>query len=316
MKEKVKDLIEQLLAGNTKALSRVISLSEDCSDSAVEIINEIFPKTGQAKVIGLTGAPGAGKSSLVNQLVTHLVAKKFKVGVLATDPSSPISGGAVLGDRIRMNQHFENSSVFIRSMANRGALGGISESIYDAVFSLDAAGFDYILIETVGVGQSEVDIAQIADTVVVVLVPGMGDHVQLLKSGILEIGDVFAVNKADIGGADQFAQELLSSNSLGPEPDWKAPIVKTDAISGLGVDELLSELQRHHQWAKTTSALENRRQGFLKRSLAAFIEKEFRASLASDSKKQAVVKAAEREIETRTKSPKVLARQVLDKILN
>jgi LAO/AO transport system kinase len=239
------ELSERLLSGDVRALARGISLVEEGAPAAVDLLRAIFPGTGHATVIGVTGAPGAGKSSLVDRLVAEYRKTREKVGVVAVDPSSAYSGGAILGDRVRMLDHSTDPGVFIRSMATRGHLGGLSRAANDAIDLLDAAGFDPILVETVGVGQDEVEVVKTADAVVVVLVPGMGDDVQAIKAGILEIADLFVINKADRNGADRLHTELdymlsLSESSSRPTPE----ILRAVATAGEGIAELREGLAR------------------------------------------------------------------------
>lgn len=248
------DFLDQVPKHNLRAVSRLITLIENGVPRARGIQSALFKHTGKAHVIGITGSPGAGKSTLVDSLAVSLRAHGQKVAILAIDPSSPFSGGAILGDRIRMNKICEDSTVFIRSMATRGALGGISRATLDALQILDAAGFDTIIVETVGVGQAEVDIVRTADTCVVVLVPGMGDSVQAIKAGILEIADVFVINKADRDGADLLTKDirvLLSLADYG-DKDWRPEIINTVAINGEGTESLTKSLADHKTWLQTT----------------------------------------------------------------
>ncbi len=231
--------LERLQSGDVRALARAISLVEENAPGAVDVLREIFPATGRADVIGLTGAPGSGKSSLVDRLVAAFRGQGRKVGVVAVDPSSAFSGGAILGDRVRMMRHASDDGVFIRSMATRGHLGGLSRATNDAIDLLDAAGYDPIIVETVGVGQDEVDVVKTADAVLVVLVPGMGDDIQAIKAGILEIADLFVVNKADRPGADRLESELTYMMSLTPGDEKDRPTIhRTVAVRDEGVTEL------------------------------------------------------------------------------
>lgn len=245
-----------------RALGRMISMIENESAGVRDLMTQLAPSTGQAHVVGLTGSPGVGKSTLTSALMSHLLARGQSVGVLAVDPSSPFSGGALLGDRVRMQQHATNERVYIRSMASRGHLGGLAAAASQALRVFDLAGFDTVLVETVGVGQSEVEIVQTADTVVVLLAPGMGDAIQAAKAGILEIGDVFVVNKADHEGASSLVRELrsmLSLNNYGPQA-WQPPIVKTIASDDQGITDLLDAIARHRDFGKATGAWQARRQ--------------------------------------------------------
>jgi LAO/AO transport system kinase len=239
-------LADRLLAGDPRAIARAISLVEDEAASATALLRQIFPRTGRAYLIGVTGPPGAGKSTLVDRMTQELRARGNTVGVVAVDPTSPFSGGAILGDRVRMQAHAGDPGVFIRSMATRGHLGGLARATYEVALVLDASGKDVVLIETVGVGQDEVDIVRTADVSIVTLVPGTGDDVQALKAGIMEIADLFVVNKADRDGADRTVasiESLLALEAYPPEA-WRPPILKTQATSGAGVPELLDAIER------------------------------------------------------------------------
>jgi LAO/AO transport system kinase len=239
-------LADRVLGGDPRAMARAISLIEDEAASATDLLRAIFPRTGRAYLIGVTGPPGAGKSTLVDRMTQELRARGKTVGVVAVDPTSPFSGGAILGDRVRMQAHAGDPGVFIRSMATRGHLGGLARATYEVALVLDAAGKDVVLIETVGVGQDEVDIVRTADVSIVTLVPGTGDEVQALKAGIMEIADLFVVNKADRDGVDRTVasiESLLALESYPPEA-WRPPILKTQATSGAGVPELLDMVDR------------------------------------------------------------------------
>ncbi|WP_380285364.1 methylmalonyl Co-A mutase-associated GTPase MeaB [Kitasatospora purpeofusca] len=258
----VPTLVEQARQGRPRAVARLISLVENAAPELREVMAALAPYTGHAYTVGLTGSPGVGKSTSTSALVSAYRRLGKRVGVLAVDPSSPFSGGALLGDRVRMQDHATDPEVFIRSMATRGHLGGLSWAAPQALRVLDAAGCDVILVETVGVGQSEVEIAAQADTTVVLLAPGMGDGIQAAKAGILEIGDLFVVNKADRDGADATARELNHMLGLGEarEPgDWRPPIVKTVAARGEGVDEVVEALEKHRAWLDEHGGLAVRR---------------------------------------------------------
>lgn len=262
MKSNTKVLIDGLLAGNERALAQILTIIENKQPDAAQVLETLYPKSGRAYVIGITGSPGAGKSTLVDKLAEALLLEKKKVAVLAVDPSSPFSGGSLLGDRIRMVKASADQSAFIRSMASRGSLGGLGPRTFEAVIALDAAGYDYILVETVGVGQAEVEIVQLADSVLVVLVPGMGDSVQAFKAGILEIADLFVVNKADYTGADRLKKDLLALLSLS-KAAWRPPIVETVASEGKGTRELLLSIRKHAEWAESSGEKAARRKKIL-----------------------------------------------------
>jgi LAO/AO transport system kinase len=249
----VETLVERLLSGDPRSIARAITVAENGSSSSGELMKRIFPKTGRAKVIGITGSPGAGKSSLVDKLAMLYKDRGEKVGIVAIDPSSPFSGGAILGDRIRMSTLGLDKNIFIRSMATRGNLGGLSRATVDAVAILDAAGFDKIIIETVGVGQDEVEVVKTADVSVVVLVPGMGDDIQAIKAGIMEIGDVFVINKADREGVIRTEKELEALLSLAHRPDmWDPPIVKTIAPENKGLEDLGAAIGKYLEFVETS----------------------------------------------------------------
>ena len=258
----VPDLVTRAREGSARAVARLISLVEDASPALHEVMAALAPHTGNAWVVGLTGSPGVGKSTTTSALVTGLRARDLRVGVLAVDPSSPFSGGALLGDRVRMQDHALDPEVYIRSMASRGHLGGLSWSTPQALRVLDACGCDVVLVETVGVGQSEIEVASAADTTVVMLAPGMGDGIQAAKAGILEIGDVFVVNKADREGADTTVRDIRNMLSLGERReagDWRAPVVKCVASRGEGIADVLAALDKHRSWLGEGGRLEDRR---------------------------------------------------------
>ncbi len=257
----IAELAERAQHGEPRAVARLISLVEDASPLLREVAERLTPHTGNAQIVGITGSPGVGKSTVTAALVGALRGQAKRVGVLAVDPSSPFSGGALLGDRVRMQDHATDLGVYIRSMASRGHLGGLSWATPQALRVLDAAGCDVVLIETVGVGQSEVDIAGLADTTLVLLAPGMGDGIQAAKAGILEVGDVYVVNKADRGGADQVVRDLRSVLSLGATTGtWRPPIVKAVAQTGQGVEDVVAAMDKHRDMLQSTGGLTARRE--------------------------------------------------------
>lgn len=261
-----KQLVEAVVSGNERALAQLLTSIENADEVAAECLDLLYPRAGKAKIIGITGAPGAGKSTLVDRLAEAFLATGKKVAVLAVDPSSPYSGGALLGDRIRMVRSGASSEIFIRSMASRGSLGGLGPRTFEAAIALDAAGYEYILVETVGVGQAEVEIVRLADTVLLVMVPGMGDSVQVFKAGILEIADVFVINKSDYPGVEKLKKDLLSLLSLS-KAEWKAPIVETQAVDGGGMTELVQSIDSHYAWSGAAGERAARRK---RRAEAAF----------------------------------------------
>jgi LAO/AO transport system kinase len=255
----VTELARDVVAGRYRALARAISLVERDDRSAERLLAEIYTSTGRARIVGITGSPGAGKSTLVAALAKHYRKQEKRVGIVAVDPTSPFSGGAILGDRIRMAELYTDRGVFIRSMATRGFLGGLAKATNDVVDILDASGFDVVLVETVGVGQDEVEVIRTVQTNMVVLVPGMGDDIQAIKAGIMEIGDVFVVNKADRPGADRTVTEVTMMMSLVEEHgDWMPPIVKTVASLGQGIAELDAAVQKHYEHLQTSGELDRR----------------------------------------------------------
>jgi LAO/AO transport system kinase len=259
----VKDLVGRVCAGDMRALARAISIVENDAPEAAEVLSGCFRHTGRSLRIGVTGSPGAGKSTLVDRLARAWRAAETKVGVIAVDPSSAFTGGAILGDRIRMQECIGDDGLYVRSMATRGVLGGLARATADVAQVIEASGKDVVLIETVGVGQDEVDIVRLADVTIVVLVPGMGDDVQSIKAGILEIADIFVINKADREGADRTEKELRAMQSLtGQHNSWVTPIVKTVATTGEGVDGLLDAINEMKQWLAADGRLEVRRRSY------------------------------------------------------
>ena len=280
------DLTERLLNGDKRALARAISLIENGDPAGTELVSAVYPRTGTARIVGFTGPPGVGKSTLIGALVKALREADHRVGVLSIDPSSPFTRGALLGDRIRLSEHFLDEGVFIRSMASRGALGGLAEASLQSALAMDAAGMDDVLLETVGVGQAEIDIVDHADTVVLALMPGSGDSIQALKAGVMEIPDVIVINKAEHPLTDTMVREVRTALSLGPSGDWKVPIVKTVASKGEGVAELLEAMDAHRAHVEETGTLELRRARNLRAEVlglaAARLRRELEERVAED----------------------------------
>src|SRR5688572_11311305 len=274
-------LAERLLRGDKRALARAISLVEDDEPEGWDIVREVYPHTGRAAVVGLTGPPGAGKSTLIAALTKARRAAGREIGVISIDPSSPFTHGALLGDRIRLTEHFLDPGVFIRSMANRGALGGLSEAALQAALLMDAAGKDDVFLETVGVGQAEVDVIDHADTIVLVLMPGSGDSIQALKAGVMEIPDIIVVNKADHPLTDTMVREIRGVLSLAPtvEGGWRVPIVKTEAVRGTGVPELVEQLDAHRAHIEAEGTLSERRRRNLRSEVLGLCTFRLRARL-------------------------------------
>ncbi|HEV2114435.1 MAG TPA: methylmalonyl Co-A mutase-associated GTPase MeaB [Terriglobales bacterium] len=249
MSTEIQSLAERVRSGDPRALARVISTVENRTPQSVQLLRTLFPHSGRARILGMTGAPGAGKSTLVDQLAREYRKQQHTVGIIAVDPTSPFSGGAILGDRIRMQAHHADPGIYIRSMATRGSLGGLAGTTADVATVLDASGRDLVLIETVGVGQDEVDIVRLADVTVVILVPGMGDDVQTIKAGIMEIADIFVINKSDREGAERVEREIRAMQSLASRPDnWSPPIIKTVATEGAGTAELAKAIAEYEAY--------------------------------------------------------------------
>ena len=256
----IQELVRRIRAGEVRALSRAISTVEDRTKESTELLKALFPYSGNALLLGLTGSPGAGKSTLVDQVAREYRKQGKTIGVVAVDPTSPFSGGAILGDRIRMQSHHADPGIYIRSMATRGSLGGLASTTADVATVLDASGRDLVMIETVGVGQAEVDIVRLADVTIVVLVPGMGDDVQTIKAGIMEIADIFIINKSDRDGAERVEREIRAMQSLAVRHDnWTPPIVKTVASDGTGVPEVVESIEKYREYLKQGSLGRNRR---------------------------------------------------------
>lgn len=261
------DIENLLLKGDKRAIARAITYAENYEEKAVNLIRKLYKKSGNAYVVGITGPPGVGKSTLTAKLAKELIKQNKRVGIIAVDPTSPFTGGAILGDRIRMQDLSQEPNVYIRSMGTRGYLGGISKATLMAVRILDIGGMDYVFIETVGVGQSEIDIVKTADTTIMVLAPGMGDDIQAIKAGIMEIGDVFAVNKADREGADKTVVELNMMLDLNEKADWRPPVVKVIAQENRGIDVLTEKINEHRNYLVNSGKLYERRINNLKREI-------------------------------------------------
>ncbi len=306
-------LIDRALGGETRAIARIISLIENGDPISDRVMRRIYPMTGRAVVIGITGSPGAGKSTLTDKVIESFRKKGKSVGIIAIDPSSPFSGGAILADRIRMQRHTGDDGVYIRSMGTRCSLGGLSRGTREAVLLLDACGKDVIVIETVGVGQSEVDIIKLADTVCVVLVPGMGDDIQIMKAGIMEIADVFAINKADKPGVDRVAAEVRLMLDLVKNRDWTPPVHLTIAENGTGVDEFAGSILKHHDFIKNSpegAKVEQRRissevEDILLKNLSRRTERIWRDHMSEELMK---------ELTERKTNPYLVAADILEKL--
>jgi LAO/AO transport system kinase len=277
-----RSLAERLVAGDKRALARAISLVEDNDPAGWELVREVYPRTGRAAIVGFTGPPGVGKSTLIGVLTKVRRDADRKVAVLSVDPSSPFTRGALLGDRIRLSEHFLDPGVFIRSMASRGALGGLSEAALQAALLMDAAGKDDVFLETVGVGQAEVDIIDHADTVVLVLQPGSGDSIQALKAGVMEIPDIIVVNKADHPLTDTMVREIRGVLSLGPQEGWMPPIVTAEAARGAGIEEIVSKLDEHRAYIEAEGQLAERRRRNLRAEVIALATGRMRRRLEED----------------------------------
>jgi LAO/AO transport system kinase len=306
-------LTERLLAGDKRALARAISLVEDDDPEGWALVSDVYPRTGRAAMIGFTGPPGVGKSTLLSALTKLERERDRSVAVLSIDPSSPFTHGALLGDRIRLSEHFLDPGVFIRSMANRGALGGLSEAALQAALLMDASGRDVVLLETVGVGQAEVDIIDHADTVVLVLMPGSGDSIQALKAGVMEIPDVIVINKADHPLADTMVREIRGVLALGPRGGWQVPIVRTEAVRGEGVAELSEKLAEHRTYIEGEGTLlERRRRNLMNEVLALAtyrMRRELEASLHDDDEvKELLDRVVARELDPSTAAATILER--------
>jgi LAO/AO transport system kinase len=305
-------LAQRLLDGDRRALARAITLVQDDDPAGWGLVREVYPHTGKAAIFGLTGPPGSGKSTLIGALVANRRQAGRRVAVLSIDPSSPFSGGAVLGDRIRLTDHFLDTGVFIRSMASRGALGGLSEAALQTALLMDAAGNDDVFVETVGVGQAEVDIIDHADTVVLVLIPGSGDSIQALKAGVMEIPDVIVVNKSEHPLADTMVREIRGVLSLAPQHGWRVPIVQTEALTGAGTGTLMAKLDEHRAWIAGEGTLSERRRRNLRAEVLALatarLRRQLEARLAEDLDFQSTLD----EVVSRRLDPASAAKLIVD----
>lgn len=307
-------LVRELLEGNRRALARIISIVENDDEQKYALLQSLYPYTGRAYIIGLTGAPGSGKSSLADRLLKELRAQAYTAAVIAVDPTSPFTGGAILGDRIRMQDHVLDPGVFIRSMGTRGNLGGLSRATREAVQVMDAFGKDYILVETVGVGQSEVDIAKMADTTVVVLTPAGGDSVQTIKAGIMEIADIFVVNKADLPGAERSALEVNQMIELKERCGWRPPVLPTVSVRDEGISNLWQRILDHRQYLEQSGRLNQARKEQVKRELAEQVEHLVKSKVWEQIRVKAPLERLIGEIVQRQRDPYSAARELLSMI--
>ena len=307
------ELVDKLLAGDKRALARAISLVENDDPEGWALVREVYPETGAAAVVGFTGPPGVGKSTLIGALTARYRERDRQVAVLSIDPSSPFTKGALLGDRIRLTEHFLDPGVFIRSMANRGALGGLSEACLQAALLMDASGKDVVLLETVGVGQAEVDVIDHADTVVLALMPGSGDSIQALKAGVMEIPDVIVVNKSDHPLTDTMIREIRGVLSLAPHGGWRVPIVKTEASRGEGTEELADAIEAHRAHIESEGTLAERRRRNLMNEVLALAAGRLRRQLEESVRDDESVRDLLDEVVARRLDPSSAATKLLER---
>jgi LAO/AO transport system kinase len=306
-------LAERLVAGDKRALARAISLVENRDPEGDRLVAELFPRTGEARIVGLTGPPGVGKSTLIGSVCAELRKAEREIGVLSIDPSSPFTQGAVLGDRIRLSDHFLDPGVFIRSMATRGSLGGLAEAALQAALLMDASGKDDILLETVGVGQGEIDIVDHADTVVLALMPGSGDSIQALKAGVMEIPDVIVVNKADHPLSGTMIREIRAVLALGPQTSWQVPIIRTEAARGEGIDELAEQLAAHRAHIEAEGTLAERRRRNLMNEVMALAASRLRRRLEASVRDDPSVRELLDQVVERRLDPASAATSLLER---
>ncbi len=306
-------LAERLVAGDKRALARAITLIENDDPAGWELVREVFPRTGRARIVGLTGPPGVGKSTLIGALTAEMRKADRQVAVLSIDPSSPFTRGALLGDRIRLSDHFLDQGVFIRSMASRGALGGLSEATLQAALLMDASGKDDVFIETVGVGQAEIDIVDHGDTIVLVLMPGSGDSIQALKAGVMEIPDVIVVNKSDHPMTDTMIREIRGVLSLGPATSWRVPIVKTEAAKGEGIAELAEKITEHREHIEAEGTLEERRARNLRNEVLELAASRMRRRLEETVSDDASIRELLDRVVKREIDPASAAKELLER---
>lgn len=310
----VENWAEQIRAGDVRAISRAITAIENNAPEAEDILRQLFPHTGESYLVGITGAPGTGKSSLVDRLAAYYRGQQQTVGIVAVDPTSPFTGGAILGDRIRMQGHATDSGTFIRSMATRGFLGGLARTTADVALLLDAAGKKQILVETVGVGQDEVDIVQLADCTLVVLVPGLGDEVQAIKAGLMEIADIFVLNKADREGVDRFEQQLKAMLQIVPERDgWRPPVVRTVATEGKGIEELAAAIEQYRSFFEKAGQRDAKKIARWKKRLLELIESRLMDRVVGEHLGEQGLENLAADVALRKKDPYAAVREVLER---
>jgi len=310
----IEDWVDRIRAGEVRALARAISVIEDNRPEAAPLLKALFPFSGKARVIGLTGSPGAGKSTLVDQLAREYRKQGRTLGIIAVDPTSPYTGGAILGDRIRMQAHHADSGIFIRSMATRGNLGGLARATTDVATALDASGKDVVLIETVGVGQDEIDIVRLADVTIVILVPGMGDDVQTIKAGIMEIADIFVINKSDREGAERVEREIRAMQSLALRSDqWTPPIVKTVATEGKGIPELAVTIGNYEQFLQKQDLLLKKKTANWRERLTEMLRESLLEKLLNERMKEGDLSRLAADIAEHRRDPYSLVEEIVRK---